>query len=1532
MTSEVSTSYPVSGINPFSQNSVTQGRTYGNQADLSTAIRQLFGEMPHLKEVTAYENTTQTNQQLPYYFIGQSAYLQEKVKGLTNRSGGWMTDDVLKWAYTRQITFQWDEYHFEHTLVGRVPHQGVPRVVKSGRKVRTERSKRHGIGFVMDASELTTTRGIQQYQNNIRGIVACILETVYLNSIYALQDAADRKVREHMATNVSQTSIFDDFDTEIEDYASISKNPQGLVETVTRKYKLLDMVGAQRVFLITTPESGIYMSQLRTFQKPDPGYLTQGPDAQFSKPTQFYDFVIGTNNGPINVYTARDLRTGERGNFIKPLYSEPWIAEYFTHSARKVKNWSIWDGFTSSENTVRYSTSMRDVLIYSVSKDKNVRIPFTKSSRNSAYAHKKFLEAALKHGPGGSSGKTQWKQKHFFPSDPSTSIASQRSLAFDSFVRPDEDSFHRYAPSLLYWNREKSKAGICTHFGMMDSTAMSEKTLKAISATLGASGSFNSKTLDVWKVGVLELLDHIENTPYNEQFFEAVRGANTTGGNNTIRNTRITELSEDNVDQWKGNGPALGIMKLPEKQEGFIDLSYPPGFTGFAGLQSIAQWASSPEDSGWGILPDVASEAISKIRDVMATIDSCLESEDTKVEHRPINYIPDGTNGKLAAFVQNLVYTDRSPLFLALPGTITSSLPSQSAVSSAPLVATVTTPGGESISNAAGDSRFAIISSKAGVRNPVVSNTTSSGLFMASSAGEEAQTFASLKTRGAHESLANTLQFIRSQRDHLLDSDDLSSEEAIVEPLLSDYFKSIRDGAGSDTTEKHVAGIGAYIEEYKVGKLNDKDKYLKAVKLLKNTVDAVSGASSKSYRPSFKSIRAKGGEILSSGDNYEEPESSFIVNSSNRGFAKGLNDLLTNMQHKDKTISSAADSLLNASSTALSYSRAKWHSGNNADALLLYNPDSSSYNYAITSDNVSGLIFSDNMIQTQENNIVAAVYNYAGNDSTLKDLKSRVRTGLASLGAQSRIIKEMLNNVPSASHIGQQVHIGAPDRDISGGSDDHVMTSLFLTTGIAMNTPDGGIISTGSSSTGYTVPVSMKMINMSDKAHNKYLGALAAEAKERYIPVKTYQHSLLAAYDFGKSGGKSYITSKFDRFGGARGSGGRYETKGIAERESARREMLSSALDVTSFTGLGTSTQQIGDEFNVLPARKTRQDVLTYSMRGIRGETGPSHELKKPFDWPKGHTHARGILGSKTWKPSDETSNMDTSNYKEHMVTASQIKNPVIKTLAMAFLSSLCLREGGKDPWKRLEQCNIFTPIAFFGLRAQIQHAMENWIMGEPGYRMGANIYSHNQFIVGVDATSMMIYGNLGYYHKSLVYDEERIVLLPFVRPRKYICGSEDKFVTSERQVNLNGLQRPDIISLGISSEEGELDPAVPIIGWYKYPDMNRMMEPHQSTPAYSGYLEFRHRFPTQLNRILSGYGQRGNRTYKDMLRKFPSVAFQGEQRAYVPTGGGVGEFSDSTSAVGHRAGGCKHGCKLVWNGKRSYFPDVSLEGVSVNF
>ncbi len=1416
-----------------------------------------------------------------------------------------MTDDVLKWAYTNQITFTWDEYQFEHTLVGRVPHQGVPRVVKYKRKKRTAKSKRHGIGFVMDSSELLDSGGIQQYQNNIKGIVACILETVYLNSIYAMLESQHLQMREHMAVGVSQSSIFNDFAREIEDYASLAKDVQGTTETIMRKMKLLDMVGAQRTFLITSPESGIYLSQLKTYEKPNPLYYTQGPEAQIAKPVKFYDYVLETSNGPINVYTARDLRVEERGNFVKPLLSEPWISEYFVHSAYDFKHWNLFNGFNSPDNTVNFNTELRDVLVYSPRQDDLVRIPFKKSSRFSQFATESFLKWALSKGPSGKGSMSQWKEKHFYPSSPGTKYAGDHRYAADSFAFPDEDSYHRFAPSCLYWKRETAQPQIATHFGQFDSTAMSDQLMRCIGSTIAASGSWSGNTLQKWKMVVLQLLDQLEQAPYDQAFFKAVIEENYTANIDTSNEFAGIKNNRTGERQWLGATSGVsGILSLPPRPPG-MKTPTPPGFTGYAGLKELAKFADNSEDSGWGELPKAARAAIALIKDVLAVGDNCLISEDTKAEHRPINFLEDGSEGKIAAFVANLVHTDRSPLFLT---SVTSGNVPPDVVSTRPAnISSIILPGGKefTITSEAPSDEYTVAISRVGQQYPVYVTGKGSGLFFHAAAGQEIKTFSALAKKGTQNSLINTIGNIRQLRDKLLDEGSLSEGEAFVEPLISNYMDLIQKDPTDANTENLVAGVGRYISEYVASDMATKEKFLKSKKILSNIVNAAKpDASKKRYSPSFKNIKAKGEEYLNTDDNSSPADETFEVVSDNNSFSKGLSDALDNVAARQDTnnqyqnIAESADSLINVCIAALSYSRSKWPSGNDADALLLFNSADNRNNIAITSDKAKELYLCDDIGKFKKNNLVEAVCNYQGGDDTLTKLSESASEHLLDLTKSRAVTKRAFGNIVTR----QGANLESIGADIIGEvSGVSYMTSLFYTTGIKRYidhapTNETIYVSPGSEETGFMYASSY--INPASKTLLPYLGFIASDAEKQFVPVKTYEGTLKHVQDYLASPKNSKISSKRDRLGGVR------------SRERQRREHLSELIETRMDI---EQEESIGNPFDVIPPRTPAPSLEQSVFRRL--ESTP----RKTYDYPKDYTGVKGI-GTTGLNISEKTRALDTSNYKEHMAAASKIKNPIVKVLTMMFLSSLSLRSGKTDPWANLEECNILTPISFIGIRSQIQHAMEHWIMGEPGYKMGVNVYGHNQFIVGVDATSMMIYGNLGYYHASVITDADRIVLLPFIRPRCYVCGSEARFVTSQNQLNLKGHMRPDIISLGISAEETGLDAGIPILGWYKYPDMNRMLEAPQFTPGYSGYMEFRYRFPAQTTNISTGYGFKGNRSYKDMLAKLPPVSFRGRYVTAEPDGFGGAKMTKEHHGRGHRAGGQHRGCARVWNGKSSYF------------
>ena len=60
---------------------------------------------------------------LPEAYKGKNLFLRDTIDGFIMGDNEWYTRDILPYAQTDQIHLAWNEWHFNQTLAGRVPHE-----------------------------------------------------------------------------------------------------------------------------------------------------------------------------------------------------------------------------------------------------------------------------------------------------------------------------------------------------------------------------------------------------------------------------------------------------------------------------------------------------------------------------------------------------------------------------------------------------------------------------------------------------------------------------------------------------------------------------------------------------------------------------------------------------------------------------------------------------------------------------------------------------------------------------------------------------------------------------------------------------------------------------------------------------------------------------------------------------------------------------------------------------------------------------------------------------------------------------------------------------------------------------------------------------------------------------------------------------------------------------------------------------------------------------------------------------------------
>jgi len=1550
-------SIPVPGVKPMDIARNTPPRSYGNTSELRERFRSLFGDMPMIREMDAYAEMSDTHQTLPFYKINRSAYLEEKFKGLVSRSGGWM-ERILPWAESDDIHFQWNEYTFNHTLIGRVPHQGNPRMVSYKRKAHNESSVRRGIGFVMEAGELLTTEGVRQYQINIQGISACIIETVFLNSIYSLLDAADRRERRAATNGIAQETIEDDFAREIEDYASIAARMHAFTETVHRKKALLDDA---TVALITSPESGIYMSQVTAkYTDTVPNYLTQGPEAIMSKPVSLGDFVIPmAGNGSLEVYTCRDLKNGEEGNFVRPLLNCPWIAEYNAHRGAEFRNVKFFDGFNDSHCHPCFSTDMRTIEVYSGRQDAMVPLTFQKAIQHTIFAHEAHLKQMLLTTE---ESDHPFKESDFLPFD-----LSKAMTVFDDILRPadsfpeiDMSTFKRGAPPTLWWNSKANSnvgaAEIAEYFGQWDPTALGPRTICNVAASISAQGNWTNPhhVLSSWNA-MIEMMIHTDKEPFNKAFIVKVISYNMENANPGDAGAEVVESPEGHHVLGVGT-QKTGILRLPPRDEG-VDPYYPSGFGGFALLQAAA--LEYKRGTGWDHIAEPAYHGLIIIKRLHDLIKSTLYSEDISERNKPVNINATGIDAEVAALVQNLVYTDRAPVYVrgdddyaALVSGRASG--DRSEVVSPNTATIVDIRAGlltESIGTAASEYNMGSSSIASAMRSatgsaggwrvrgerigsilPVVGLGDTTQVPLLYNLGEDARAIQGLGSRGAKLGFVTAVGLVRSNRDTLVSVGMLAPEEVNIEPILSEFAAAAADYDPTDKKEHLFAGTGAVIKSnFENEAYSPKQAFVESVALISGLNDRLTQRNKRArLNPDFKTLISKGKSFIdqhadggtfslfSLGVEHSPREKTGKGSTTSGVSATSISSSLKRVSERHSVLENARalDRVINATTAGVAYSMAQYKDGAHADALLMYNPSERSYNIALHRDMLNTIAISDNVDTLLENNATAALYNYAGSDVTLQNAHTEVVEAIRALDdSASPVLPSHQSKGSSGGKFGLESIRGRAYRGDETGA--FVLTSLYWTKGL-IDSLNAGVDMAPVVDVGRTPPEALEYVGNGMVVHPKTGATLF---------LKTYSGTL-AMGDAIRPGGsrvKSIGTrQKTDFFAGSpsgigsdiRGAG---RTRHYGQQRYAHgdsRSGISSGFDSSPYGSSSASYEErIGDNPFEINLDGGVPPVLPYSHRGIV----PRRTFREYSAAP---TKSDTRFARTSRLHLDGKSLTDNRNFVHHTLVVSEIKNPIVRVLAHAFLTSKCLIEGPVQPYNRMCDKDVLVPVGIMNLRLTIENAMETWIMTEKGFKTGANIVGNNQFYVSIDGVSMMIYGSLAFYHRSLIYNSDGVVLLPYVKPRKYLAGSETVYVTSESQLALHTAHRPDIIAVAVSFEEEQWGGVIPITGYYKYPDANKKLESGQFMPGYSGYREFITRFPTQKKHLDMQVARHEQRSYRDMHRKIPPVAFQGKTIEYEFE---TGRRSLLITGRGHRKGKCYPGAKAVWDGKEHHFADPHI-------
>lgn len=585
--------------------------------------------------VGAYDKTSYQNYDMPEYYQNKSLYLRDTVTGfITAEDIDWPTTVCLPWFATDQIKIAWNEWHFNTVLAGRVPHEGVPRLVTSSKKEFADRTVRRGLAFVMEADFLDTPDGAVHFQRNLRGIVQCVQVTQNYDTIYTLLNANkfDRAAQPDRRLDISITQLLE---KQRDDYAALCYAEDQISVIVAYNRKLLQRRGADADLLILAAGCGMYITQPNPTEAEFWNFDANGELVRRNGPRTLTTLPNGTR-----VFETREYDVDDDQPAIDLLRRPQTVGEYYTVLASDIN---------SASDFRQYRSAWRAIHIYDEPRDDFTKINFVDMLRASnvynvatgELAPEVTALAAADGEEGGEDGGAD---------DVASRAGSKRA-------RRSVNRTRRSAFMMLGTTGADGRRAPVKYFGEFDDDVISDEDFVRAATSVAGKVELASMADAVSEhTALLELQRNLDAAPYSAAFFEALAAANVDRG------TEVAPV--DGVAQWRRN--QYGSLDLPRRDEAIVDdgVDYPPAYGNLPGLRTLA--AQVQRNQGWR---DVGVKAAAAVRYVERIVSAAKNVAPRSEALNSANALPWFINADAATvFYETAIGVSREPLFLRRAG------------------------------------------------------------------------------------------------------------------------------------------------------------------------------------------------------------------------------------------------------------------------------------------------------------------------------------------------------------------------------------------------------------------------------------------------------------------------------------------------------------------------------------------------------------------------------------------------------------------------------------------------------------------------------------------------------------------------------------------------------------------------------------------------------------------------------------------------------------------------------------------------
>lgn len=127
-----------------------------------------------------------TDRAMPEAYEHKSGFVEDIITGLLNKAPHVETSRLAPFWDTPNIQWEWNETHFDTSIVGGVPWHGMPRMLTSSKESYQAKSTRKGIGSMLEHDFLSTEQGRLHYANQLVSMAQSVLETACYDVMFSL--------------------------------------------------------------------------------------------------------------------------------------------------------------------------------------------------------------------------------------------------------------------------------------------------------------------------------------------------------------------------------------------------------------------------------------------------------------------------------------------------------------------------------------------------------------------------------------------------------------------------------------------------------------------------------------------------------------------------------------------------------------------------------------------------------------------------------------------------------------------------------------------------------------------------------------------------------------------------------------------------------------------------------------------------------------------------------------------------------------------------------------------------------------------------------------------------------------------------------------------------------------------------------------------------------------------------------------------------------------------------------------------------